>query len=136
MVPDTEQPLNVFLVEDSPVLTERIRELVDELPGVRLVACAEDESSAITALEQCAVDALILDLQLKKGTGFGVLQKLATMSHNPPARIVFTNYDLPEYRRRATRLGATHFLDKSRDYDQLVEILRTMGQARRGAAAT
>ena len=36
--------------------------------------------------------------------------------------IVLTNYDLAEYRRAATAMGAEYFLDKARDMDQLPEI--------------
>ena len=41
---------------------------------------------------------MILDLQLAKGTGFGVLSQLRDKR---PVTVVLTNYALPEYRRRA-----------------------------------
>ena len=54
---------------------------------------------------------IILDLQLKEGTGFGVMQRLGKTR---PMIIVFTNYMLPEYQRLASSLGVEHFLNKSR----------------------
>jgi DNA-binding NarL/FixJ family response regulator len=74
------------------------------------------------------VDVIILDLQLRQGTGFGVLRKLAARGMRPVV-IVYTNYDLPEYRHAAELLGANHFLDKSRDYERLVKILCDVGAA-------
>jgi hypothetical protein len=38
--------------------------------------------------------------------------------------VVLTNYDLPEYKSAAAALGATHFLDKARDYGRLGDVLR------------
>lgn len=121
-------PQKVLLVEDSPVLAERLRELVDEVPGVQLLATVDKEQDAIDIVESVEVDAIVLDLQLRNGTGFGLLRKIAPMSRRPVV-IVYTNYDLPEYRRQAASLGAAYFLDKSRDYDRLREILGEIGQA-------
>jgi two-component system, OmpR family, response regulator len=119
-------PTRVILVEDSQLLAERVRELVEAVPGVELVATAEDEQGALDLIRNQEVDALILDLQLRHGTGFGVLRKMAAMTKRPVV-IVFTNYDLPEYRRQAASLGVAHFLDKARDYGRLGEILREIG---------
>jgi DNA-binding NarL/FixJ family response regulator len=71
---------------------------------------------------------LILDLHLRQGTGFGVMRALSTSALKPRI-IVLTNYDLPEYKSAAIALGATHFLDKARDYGRLPEVLREMCDA-------
>jgi hypothetical protein len=42
---------------------------------------------------------------------------------------VLTNYDLPEYKNAAFTLGATHFLDKARDYGRLPEVLHEICEA-------
>ncbi|MGB5131595.1 MAG: response regulator, partial [Steroidobacteraceae bacterium] len=104
----------VLLVEDSRVLTDRLRETIATLDGIELVAAVTDESSAVEAASGNGIDAIILDLQLKHGTGFGVLERLGSKR---PMVIVFTNYVLPEYQRRAAALGVEYFLNKSRDYD-------------------
>jgi DNA-binding NarL/FixJ family response regulator len=41
-----------------------------------------------------------------------------------PRIVVLTNYDLPEYKNAAIALGATHFLDKARDYGRLSDVLQ------------
>jgi two-component system, OmpR family, response regulator len=122
--------LKVLLVEDSGVLVERLSELFAQMPGVDLVATVDTEAKAIAALADGTLDAIVLDLQLKGGTGFGVLRHIATLGRRP-ATIILTNYDLPEYRRQAAALGARYFLDKARDYDRLVDVL---GEIRASAA--
>ena len=44
-----------------------------------------------------------------------------------PTVIVFTNYMLPEYQRLASLLGVEYFLNKSRDYERLPEIIQEIG---------
>lgn len=121
--------LNVLLVEDSRLLSERLRESLEALDGVRVVASVADEAAAAEAVAERRVDAIVLDLQLRKGTGFGLLERLG---RERPTVIVFTNYELPEYRRQARALGVEHFLSKSRDYDRLPLLIQDL--EKKGAA--
>jgi DNA-binding NarL/FixJ family response regulator len=123
--------LRVLLVEDSRVLTERVSETLAALDGVELVATASDEAAAVASAREQDVDVMILDLQLRSGTGFGVLQQLG---RKRPVVIVFTNYMLPHYLRRAAALGVEHFLTMSRDYERLPMLLQELEVRLRGAA--
>ena len=116
--------LRVLLVEDSRVLAERLRESLDGLSNVVVVGVVADESSAVAAAREQRADVIILDLQLKEGTGFGVVQKLGKAR---PKVIVFTNYMLPEYQRRANALGIEYFLNKSVDYEKLPQLIQELG---------
>ena len=116
--------LRVLLVEDSRVLAERLRETLDGLEQVVVVGSVADETAAVTAARENHVDVIILDLQLKEGTGFGVVQRLGK---SRPKIIVFTNYMLPEYQRLASSLGIEYFLNKSLDYERLPQLLAEIG---------
>ena len=116
------QSLRVLLVEDSKVLTERLTEALRQIADIELVGTADSEAGALAAIKSDPVDVIILDLHLKQGTGFGVMRALAS-AQKKPRIIVLTNYDLPEYKNAAIALGATHFLDKARDYGRLPEVL-------------
>jgi DNA-binding NarL/FixJ family response regulator len=120
--------LRVLLVEDSKVLTERLTEAIRQIPQVELIGTADTEAAAVASAKRDSVDVIILDLHLKQGTGFGVMRALAT-AHLKPRIIVLTNYDLPEYKNAAIALGATHFLDKARDYGRLPEVLHDIREA-------
>jgi DNA-binding NarL/FixJ family response regulator len=124
---DLRIPLRVLLVEDSALLVQRISELVNALPFVRLAGNVNSEAAAIERLDAGGIDAVILDLQLHTGTGFGVLKALRKRDAMPPV-IVFTNFAIAAYRDSALALGAAHFLDKSRDYDQLPSVLQEMSE--------
>ena len=115
--------MRVLLVEDSKVLTERLTEAIRQIPEVELVGIADTEVAAIAAATREPVDVIILDLHLKQGTGFGVMRALVGRPCKPRI-VVLTNYDLPEYKNAAIALGATHFLDKARDYGRLGDVLQ------------
>ena len=115
--------LRVHLVEDSKLLAERLREALDQMPGVEVVGTADTEKSAVAMTRTNAVDAMILDLQLREGTGFGVLRALGKAR---PAVIVLTNFSVPTYAERAKELGADQFLDKGKDFERLPAVLASI----------
>jgi len=98
-----------------------MREALDALDDVVVVGAVTDETAAVEAVRGTHVDVIILDLQLKEGTGFGVMQRLGVPR---PKVIVFTNYMLPEYQRLASALGVEHFLNKSLDYERLPQLIQ------------
>ena len=117
--------LRILIVEDSKVLVERLRETLSAFDNIEVVGAVDEESSAVEAAKNGNIDAIVLDLQLKTGTGFGVVQRLGKQR---PTIIVFTNYVLPEYERRAKDLGIKYFLNKAADYERLPQLLQELEQ--------
>ncbi len=106
-------------------MTERLAEAIRQIPDVELVGTVDSENAARATVQRDRIDVMILDLHLKQGNGFGVLRAVAT-SPERPFIVVLTNYDLPQYKDAALELGATHFMDKVRDYEKLPEVLREL----------
>ena len=116
--------LRVVIVEDSAIIRARLSETLGEIPNVEIVGQAETEAEALALLRQGDWDAAVLDLQLKQGTGLGVLKVLGKGTRPPHAKIiVFTNYAFPQYRDRSMLLGADFFFDKAREFHRVREVL-------------
>lgn len=129
---ESDSPLRVFLVEDSPILRERLIESL-AVPGlIDVSGHADTESAALAWLASEPWDAVVLDLQLKQGSGLGVLRALQGRRPSHTCLIVLTNYAIPQYRSKSMQLGADYFFDKSREYSQVKDVL--LSQARRRAA--
>jgi DNA-binding NarL/FixJ family response regulator len=116
--------LRVVIVEDSTIIRARLSESLSEIPNLEIVGVAETEAEAFTLLRNDGWDAAVLDLQLKKGTGLGVLKALGQENRRPDTKIiVFTNYAFPQYRERSMMLRADYFFDKSREFHRVREVL-------------
>lgn len=116
--------LRVIIVEDSAIIRARLAETISEIPNVEIVGQAETESEALALLRANEWDAAVLDLQLKEGTGLGVLKTLGRAERPDHTRIiVFTNYSFPQYRDRSLSLGADYFFDKAREFHRVREVL-------------
>ena len=123
-------PIRVFLVEDSTIIRERLSESIIQEGRIEVAGYADTETDALHALRETAFDAVVLDLQLKRGSGLAVLKAMRAGDVAPPVFIVFTNYDFPHYRAKSTQLGADYFFDKAREYDRVREVLEDIACAR------
>lgn len=113
--------LRVLVVEVSALLAERLNETIGQIAGLEVVGTTDTEQGALDILRTTNVDVMILELQLREGTGFGILKQLHGQK---PRTIVLSNFGLPAYQQRARELGVEHFLDKSREFERLPEILQ------------
>lgn len=127
--------MRVLLVEDSRLLSAHLLEQLKAIPRVEPLGVVDTEKDAIDTITAKTPDVIVLDLHLRQGTGFGVLTALSKMK-KAPISIVLTNYDLPQYRDRATTLGARYFLDKSNEFDRLPGIIGELIADTGAAAAT
>jgi DNA-binding NarL/FixJ family response regulator len=119
------QAVKLLLVEDSSVLAARIEEVVREIPEIELVAVADSEAGALNELRRRRVHIVILDLHLREGTGFGILRSIGDFRDKPHV-LVLTNHDSSTYENDAIALGASAFLDKAKDFENLPDILQRL----------
>lgn len=113
--------MKVFLVEDAPLLRDRLTALIDSI-GASTVGHADGAREAIDAILAARPDAVVLDLHLKEGNGFDVLRAVAKAAPEI-AFFVLTNHPIESFRAVATRLGARGFFDKSTEFEKLREVL-------------
>lgn len=134
MLSDTSM-LKVFLIEDSLLLQELLGGILGELDGVEFCGCAEGETEALSRLAETPVDLVIIDIELKQGSGIGVLDALQTDSglYGSPGKVVLTNYAHTTMRQRCDRFGMDAFFDKSMQINQLVEYVNEAAARKRSS---
>lgn len=126
-----QRPLNVLLIEDSVEIREALIQSI-EGSGVLTVRSTTDNSQeAITLLDQGGIEAAVIDLNLRKGSGLQVLAHLQKTG-NPQniLRIVLSNHTTPVFKRICTEFGADHVLDKSLQFDSAIALLEKYALSR------
>ena len=135
MRPHGSRSLRVYLVEDSPLVVERLREAMEE-DGEKVVGHADAAATAITEIVALRPDAVVIDIALTEGTGLHVLKGIGEIPENDrPACVVLTNFNREWYQDAAKRLGADYFFDKSRQIPEMLDVLRSMIPSRRRGPA-
>ena len=116
-------PINkVFIVDDSDSIRARIAEMLSRIGNVRVVGEAASARDAITGILGTRPDSVLLDLNLFGPTGLDVMRSV----HPKNPEIVFvvlTNHSEHQYRRACARAGASYFLDKSSDFDEIPRVI-------------
>jgi DNA-binding NarL/FixJ family response regulator len=112
----------VFLVEDSPLVLERMKDLIERLPGAEVVGEAATAAAAIRGILETRPDIALVDLNLAEGSGFDVLRALH--SRLPAVEFyMLSNFSAHPYRQLASRLGAKDYFDKSNDLERVRELI-------------
>jgi DNA-binding NarL/FixJ family response regulator len=117
--------MKVFLIDDSPLVRERLHELLAEIPGISLVEQRDQTSGTVEAIQAAEPDVVILDIQLPHGSGIEILEGLKS-SELPMVKIMLTAFPNPLYRQRCLEAGAHYFLDKSVEFERIVEVLDSL----------
>jgi DNA-binding NarL/FixJ family response regulator len=114
--------MNLFIVEDSLLIQNRLVRFIEELPDISIVGISTDIVSAYDKILDAHTDAMILDIQLRDGNGLVLLKKIKT-THPEIRVVVLSNHSSEANRMQALRAGADSFLDKSTDFEQIPSIL-------------
>lgn len=116
--PSSRTPIEVLIVEDDIAMAEMYRiQLVSDGYGVRVVGTAAD---ALTAIDRCSPDLVLLDVLLPGRDGFDVLEHLRQSMVSAPPVVILSNYGEPAMVDRGLSLGALDYFVKSRVTPDLV----------------
>jgi len=119
-----EAPTRVFVVEDSPLIRQRIVDDLIAMGRFEIVGVAESQPDAVASICKLCPDIITTDIQLKEGSGIEVVRQVRANPGCPPPRIfVLTNYAYPEYRRTCLNSGADDFFDKTSDYARFLSAM-------------
>ena len=119
--------LTIYIVEDSEAVKERLIESVEDIPHARVVGTAEGVQEALEGVRALQPRVLILDVQLRGGSGFRLLKLMRAAGLNRPETIiVVTNYPTDDYRTASRECGADHFFDKASEFHKVHEVLLDM----------
>ena len=130
-MPEFPKPLQVYVVEDSAIL-RRVLVSAVEAAGGALIGCSGDAESAIAELSTLRPDLVLIDIGLKSGTGFDVLEALQKLDPQPaPIKVVLTNHAYDEYRRMSAQLGASAFFDKTTETSQVLALIGALAGEKR-----
>ena len=114
--------MQVFLVEDSPIIRQRLAAMLEAIPGTCIAGRAAAADEAVAAILATRPDLVVLDVQLERGSGFDVLRALHAQA--PELHVVMlSNYSSDPYRQIAERFGAKAFFDKSREFERVRDLV-------------
>jgi two-component system LytT family response regulator len=110
-------PLRTLIVDDEPIAREVLREGLELLPAVEIVAEAENAAVALSLMSALAPDLVFLDIQMPVMNGFELLGQLP--GGHIPVFVIVTAYD--QHAIRAFEAGAIDYLLKPISQQRLAQ---------------
>ncbi len=105
--------LRTIVIEDEDLIRKMIVNMVKNMDAVNFIGEASSVYEGVILADATQPDLILLDIQLRDGTGFTLYEKLKTK----PKVIFITAYD--DYAIKAIRLGALDYILKPIDEEEL-----------------
>ncbi len=118
-------PLRVMTVDDESLALRRLRLLLQTLPEVEHVGEASGCAEAHAKISELSPDAVLLDIKMRDGNGFDVVEAIADRA-NPPLIIFVTAFD--QFAPRAFDNAVVDYLLKPVERDRLALALQRARQ--------
>ena len=128
---DMGEPLRVFIADDSKPISDMLTELISEPGRIEVVGVGDSEASALDAIRRLKPDVVLLDLQLKSGSGTNVIRAVRSDPKLAAIRLLVTsNHTAPQLRAGCLELGADGYYDKVKELGKLTSHLMELAEAR------
>ena len=126
------RPLRVFIADDSQPVADMLTELITDPGKVEVVGVGETETATIDSIRRMKPDVVVLDLQLKTGSGANVIRAVRASADLSGVRLVVTsNHTSPQMRAGCLELGADDYFDKVKEIGALTARITQLAEERR-----
>ena len=119
--------VRVLLGDDHKIVREGLKMVLADDPHLQVVAEADTGPAVLDAVQQLqgpqGIDAVLLDIAMPGMDGLEVLQALRRDWPGLPV-LMLSTYPEKQYAVRCIQLGASGYLNKSTDPDDLIAALR------------
>ncbi|MET8504720.1 response regulator [Streptomyces sp. NPDC015232] len=131
--------IRVLLADDQALLRSAFRVLVDSEPDMEVVAEAADGAQAVAEARRTRADVVLMDIRMPGTDGLAATRMITADPELADVRIVMlTTFEVDEYVVQSLRAGASGFLGKGAEPEELLGAIRIAhaGEALLSPAAT
>lgn len=119
--------IRVLLADDQLLVRAGFRALLDAQPDIEVVGETADGEEALLALRDLCPDAVLMDIRMPVLDGLAATRQITEDPRLSAVKVVMlTTFELDEYVFEAIRCGASGFLVKDTEPEELVRAVRAV----------
>ena len=119
--------IRIFLVDDQSLVRAGLKLVIDSQPDMTVVGEAGDGREALEALAVTTTDVVLMDVRMPVLDGVETTARLIERDGDAAPRVVvLTTFDLDEYVFSALRAGASGFMLKDAEPEELLAAIRAV----------
>ena len=119
------QPLRVLLVDDQPLLLQGFAMILSVEEDIEVVGQVDDGAKVVDAVAALRPDVILMDVQMPVLDGIEATRRVVA-AHPEVKVVILTTFDRDDYLFDALEAGASGFLLKNADPDDLVDAVRAV----------
>jgi DNA-binding NarL/FixJ family response regulator len=129
---EAPEKLRVMVVDDHALFRRGLEMVLQQEPDIELVGEASDGAEAVERAQETMPDVVLMDVRMPNLDGLAATARLtdpaaATVPGRAvPRVVVLTTFDLDEYVLSAIRAGASGFLLKDAQPEEMLAAIRTV----------
>lgn len=121
--------IRVVIADDQPLLRSGFRALLASAPDVEVVGEAGDGREAVRLAKSARADLVLMDIRMPVLDGLAATRLITGDDDLAGVKVlILTTFEIDEYVFEALRAGASGFLGKSADADELLQAVRTVSR--------
>lgn len=117
--------MKVLIVDDSPMIRERVIALLKKHSEIEVIGESDDIAEALSMVYKLKPDILILDIKMPMGNGFYLLEYVKKYNLVQTVMIL-TNYADSSSKNQSVILGADYFFDKSTEFEHVPQTILSL----------
>lgn len=128
-----QNPIRVAIIDDQQIVRAGFSMVINSQPDMHVEFEANDGEQALRLLPSYPVDVILMDIRMPKLNGIQTTQyitsgqaRLSNRNEQKPKIIILTTYDLDDYVIAAIKAGASGFLLKSAEPEELLRSIRAV----------
>lgn len=127
----SDERIRVLVVDDQAMVREGFAALINAQSDMEVVGTAPDGLEALSLAKSTKPNVVLMDIRMPHLDGLTAMQEIFNLNwpkDAEPKIIILTTFDADEYVFTALRTGASGFLLKDAEIDELVEAIRLVHQ--------
>ncbi len=122
--------IRVIIVDDHAVVRKGLRQIFEETPDIDAVEEAGSGDELFKKIRYSDYDVVILDISMPGRDGLDIIKELRYM--RPELKVlIFTMYPEEQYAVRVIKAGASGYLNKESEPEELITAIRRVAQGRK-----
>lgn len=119
--------IRVALVDDQPLVRAGLRVMLEGEDDIEIVGAAADGQQALAMIRAQHPDVVLMDIRMPEMDGIAALREITQDPDLQAVRVlILTTFDLDDYVHSALGAGASGFLLKDADPDDLLRAVRVV----------
>lgn len=119
--------ISVLVVDDQALIRQAVTDILDEEHDIQVVGEAVNGRAAVSAATRLRPDIVVMDIRMPELDGIGATTQICAAPELRDTRVlVLTTFEEDEYLVAALRAGASGFVGKGAEPEEIVRAVRAV----------